>query len=238
MSGEQNQLPQPPERIVRYSLRTTLLTTAGLAIILAVGGWLYRDASPDGQSNLLKLWGVTGLSFALCSAWMFRRPFDRGAKRQVRYIAYRTSNWSLGRNRFMRTASIAAVVAWIGFASYVIATEPAEKKGGVISIGFWSGLAVAMACLSFIRQSLHLCEEGIPTGRRTLAPWKYIRHAEWLLHRPNVMRLHQLGGDVFLDIPLSMRDEVEAFVRGKTLFIDDLPPRPRFEEPGAKEGRG
>jgi hypothetical protein len=151
---------------------------------------------------------------------MFRRPFDRGAKRQVRYIVYRTSNWSLGRNRFVRTASLAALAAWIGFASYVIASEPTGKEGGVISIGFWTGLAVAAACLSFVRQPLHLCEEGIPMGRRSLVPWRYIRHAEWLLHRPNVMKLHRLGGDFFLDVPLSMRDEVETFMRGKTRFVE------------------
>ena len=72
-------------------------------------------------------------------------------------------------------------------------------------------------------------------GKIDVAPWRYVRHAEWQTDRPETLKLHRLDGDIYLDVPKDVRAEVEAFVRWKTQFIDDLPPRPRFEEPGAKK---
>jgi hypothetical protein len=38
--------------------------------------------------------------------------------------------------------------------------------------------------------------------------------------------LRRLDGDIYLDVPNNVRDEVEALVRGKTQFVEEaaLPP--------------
>ena len=78
--------------------------------------------------------------------------------------------------------------------------------------------------LHFLRRPIYLCENGVYGAIR--APWKFIRHAEWVADRPGVMKLRRLDGDIYLDVPNDVRGEAEAFVRGKTRFVDDaaMPP--------------
>ena len=86
-----------------------------------------------------------------------------------------------------------------------------------ILVGSWTAAAI----FSFVRRPRFVCEEGIPLGKNYVAPWKYIRHAEWQTDRPETLKLHRLDGDIYLDVPNDVRAEVEEFVRGKTLFVDD-----------------
>jgi hypothetical protein len=45
-----------------------------------------------------------------------------------------------------------------------------------------------------------------------LIPWSYIRSAQWLPDRPQLLNLHRIDGDVLVEVPANVFSDVEAFV--------------------------
>jgi hypothetical protein len=229
-SGLKNQALSGEPGGTRFSLRSLLISTTVLAAVIAYAAGLYRHADSLNKKQLLIYWGATALSFIFCSSWKINRSYKLGARREVRHLVYRSTKWQLGRGRFLQLTGWTLLAAWVALGSYVLATTQTteSKSDGVISISFWTGLAAAALALSLIRSPIFLCEEGIPTGKRTLTPWKYIRQAEWLTGRVNTMKLYRMGGDVYIDVPSAQRDAVEDFIRTKTRFLDAAPrPNPQ-----------
>ena len=139
--------------------------------------------------------------------------------------------WPTGRKRWLPATGLTAMAISLGLISLVtimqswsIATDNHRfaPLGAIFNAGFKGmcfGFMMGGAVLVFMRKPLYFCEEGVP-GSFGFAPWKYIRHAEWIADRPGVMKLHRLDGDIYVDLPPRERDAVEAFVRTKTKFID------------------
>jgi hypothetical protein len=53
---------------------------------------------------------------------------------------------------------------------------------------------------------------------RGLAPWRFIRHAEWTTPSQRVLKFRRLDGDVYMSVTDLDRAAIEAFVRAKTEF--------------------
>ena len=118
------------------------------------------------------------------------------------------------------------VLVWLCLLSYMTGTIADSPTHLLIYHGVLVGSTAAGLIFVFIRRPMYLCDDGIPLVKNHVAPWKYIRYAEWIADRPGVMKLRRLDGDIYLDVPNNVRDEVEALVRGKTQFVEEaaLPP--------------
>ncbi|BBO36115.1 hypothetical protein [Lacipirellula parvula] len=116
----------------------------------------------------------------------------------------------------------------IGGQSYAIADRGANGRSHSLVFtviqGMSQGFLFGGILLIFLRRPAYLCETGLSGG--IYAPWKYIRHAEWLPSDEGVMKLRRFDGDIYIDVPARERDAVEAFVRAKTKFIDAAPTVP------------
>lgn len=248
MSEELNQ--PPPDPVLQFRIRTMIGVTSVLAVLAAIAGTYYRSVESEAARNKL----LGGWAFLLlCAAWTFalriREAWRPPEKCEVRYIVYAKGRRRRGkRSAFWSTLSCVGLGMWIAAGSYgIVVSEEAPKRSttflasvfrsplsNVGIMGIWTSALI----FSFVRRPMFVCEEGIPLGKNYVAPWKYIRHAEWQTDRPETLKLHRLDGDIYLDVPNDVRGEVEAFVRGKTQFIDDSQPRPRFEGPGGEAGLG
>jgi hypothetical protein len=120
--------------------------------------------------------------------------------------------------------SLIGLFAMVATQSQVIAGRKDNLTfGGIpfasLAMGMAHGFMLGGVVLYLLRRPLYLCENGVYGA--TGAPWKFIRHAEWVADRPGVMKLRRLDGDIFLDVPNDVRGEAEAFVRGKTRFVEE-----------------
>lgn len=219
-------------------MRTMIAVTSALAVLAAIAGPYYRSVDSEaGRRGLLIFWSFIVLGSGV-SFWMrMKESWRVPANCRFRYLVYARGKyrrgvwstlWSIllglllvgGIILFSRTAAIGPRG---GFSS---ARPTANLLSSPLYLGMLTGSWTAALIFSFVRRPMFLCEEGVPLGKATLAPWKYVRHAEWQTDRPETLKLHRLDGDIYLDVPNDVRAEVEAFVRGKTQFFDDLPPRP------------
>jgi hypothetical protein len=212
----------PLDPVVRFRIRTLLIATMCIAILAAMGGPYYRSVNASGQRNLLILWALVAICIAGSLFKQYRESFKIGRQRQVKYIVF-----ALGRptNRWRTIGFAVATIAtfrWLGLLSHLAGTGANWKTYLLLCHGLTLGSTAASLVLVYVRRPMYLCEEGIPLARNYIAPWKYIRHAEWMTERPGVMKLRRVDGDIYLDVPNDVRAEVEAFVRGKTLFLDDV----------------
>jgi hypothetical protein len=217
------ELNQPlPDPVVRFRIRTLLIATTCIAILAAIGGPYYRSVNPSGQRNLLILWTLVAICIAGSIFKQYRESFLIGRQRRVKYIVFAlgrpTSRW---RTIGFAVATI-ATFCWLGLLSHVVGTGAGWKTYSLLYHGLILGSTAASLVLVYVRRPMYLCEEGIPLARKYIAPWKFIRHAEWVADRPGVMKLRRLDGDIYLDVPNDVRGEAEAFVRGKTRFVDDV----------------
>ena len=224
---------QPPDPVLRFRMRTMIAVTSVLAVLAAIAGPYYRSVDHEaGRRCLLILWSLivlsSGVSFWLIVKKSWRVP--EGC--HFRYLVFargrfRKGVWSTVWNILVCLLVLAAAVfyshaAEIRSRSNLPATRPlAAIYGSPLMQGILVGSWTAAAIFSFVRRPRFVCEEGIPLGKNYVAPWKYIRHAEWQTDRPETLKLHRLDGDIYLDVPNDVRAEVEEFVRGKTLFVDD-----------------
>ena len=240
----------PPDPGLRFRMRTMIAVTSVLAVLAAIAGPYYRSVDREaGRQGLLIFWSFIVLGSGV-SFWMRTKESWRVlANCRFRYLVYARGKYRRGVWSTLWSILLSLLlVGGIALISHTVALGP---RGGVFSprsptelfssplyLGMLAGSWTAALIFSFVRRPMFLCEEGVPLGKVTLAPWKYVRHAEWQTDRPETLKLHRLDGDIYLDVPNDVRAEVEAFVRGKTQFIDDLPPRPRFEKPGANGGPG
>jgi hypothetical protein len=245
MSEELNQPPINPT--IRFRLRTMLAATTVLAVLAAIAGPYYRSVENDAaRRSLLILWSLTLVGAAI-SIWMrIRESWRLASNFQIRYIVYARGSRRPGRWSLLCSIGLCALLGLaVAFYSHAAVLESRETipptrlmsqvTRSTVVHGLILGSWTAALIFSLVRRPMFLCEEGIPLGKVTFAPWKYIRHAEWQTDRSNSLKLHRLDGDIYVDVPNDVRNEVEAFVRGKTQFVDDPPIAPRFDEPGAKK---
>ena len=232
ISEEQHQ-PPLPDPVVRFRIRTLLIATTCLAVLAAIAGPFYRSVNASGQRSLLLLWSLVAVCVA-GSCWLrFRESFGAKGQQQVRHVVFAPGKLRSRWGAFGFIVGAAGTLAWLGALSYVVGKAPDSPTHILLYHGIFVGSTAASLVFVFVRRPIYLCEEGVPLAKNHVAPWKYIRHAEWVADRPGVMKLRRLDGDIYLDVPKDVRDAVESFVRGKIRFVDSAA-GPRFEEPGAK----
>lgn len=227
--------PTPLAPVIRFRMRTVLAVTTVLAIAAAVAAPFWRKQAPPVQTALITYWVVILLCGAL-GGWMnWRQAWqllpDAG---DVRYIGWAAKHhrWGTTASSLITFLSLAGFIAVVATQSGVIARGAQSLMLGPLPVsslagGLAPGFMLGGAMLYFLRRPLYFCENG--ACGLTGAPWKYIRHAEWLTERPGVMKLHRLDGDIYADVPAIDREAVEAFVRTKTKFIDAAPSTPELQ---------
>ena len=228
-------VPQPLAPVIRFRIRTMLTVTTVLAVAAAVAAPYWRAQKPTVQTALLVFWGFC-LAFAAIGGWSYWRQSSRVPSQAGRIVEMA---WPTGRKRWLPAVGLTSMTVASALTCVVIVTQslsiaenerftPAGKIFNAAYRGSCFGFMMGGAVLLFVRKPLYLCEHGIP-GSFGFAPWKYIRHAEWLSDRPGVMKLRRLDGDIYLNVSQREREAVEAFVRTKTKFIDAAPtPEPQL----------
>ena len=234
----------PLDPIVRFRVRAMLGATALLAIAAAIAAPFWRRQTEPVQWALLAYW-LGFLAFGILAGWInwrtaWRHLPESGPIVQIAWLSGKT-RLSLFHHPLGIVILGTSMIGILAAQSHVIAQRGHLASSAPFILTMLQGLTHGFMCggflLIFLRRPVYLCENGVSGG--VYAPWKYIRHAEWVADRPGVMKLRRIDGDIYLDVPNGMRGEAEAFVRGKTLFVDGAPFCPRFEEPGAKaEGGG
>ncbi|WP_152101349.1 hypothetical protein [Lacipirellula parvula] len=239
--------PTPPSHAYRFPLRTLLVLTTTLAIIAAIAGTYYRSVESEAARN--KLIGSWSLFSVFVAGSLFARGWEAwraSAGREVRYIVHARGRRRQGRWSTISTAACClAVGLWIAVGSYGVVLETQQGFGqrspliefALIPLHNFGiiGAATSALIFSLIRRPMFLCEEGVPLRSDYLIPWNHIVHAEWQTDRPATLKLHQVTDDVYLDVPIALRAEIEQFVRGKIRFIDNLSDSPRIARPQRHE---
>jgi hypothetical protein len=201
--------------VVRFRVRTLLGVTTALAILAAIAGPYYRTASSDAQPRLLTLW-FTILLAGIASFWLrLRDHLRRDPALNVRFVVYYRKDGSPRAGIIVKAIFCFGVFIWTA----VVSISITEAQGTVLfglREGFVIGVVVSGAIFGLIRQPMALCDEGIPMGKGRTIPWKYIRYAVWMPESPDVLKLRRYDGDLYVEVPASIRDEVEAFVGART----------------------
>jgi hypothetical protein len=213
----------PLDPVMRFRLRAILWATTLLAIAMAMAAPYWRRQSEPVQWALAAYW-FGFLAFAALGGWInwrtaWRHLPEAGPIAHIAWISGRTR-----LNPFQHPVGIAvlaiSMLAVLAAQSHVIAQRGHLASASLFTLtqGFAHGFMCGGFLLFFLRRPAYLCEKGILGG--IYAPWKYIRHAEWMADRDGVLKLRRLDGDIYLDVPNEVHNAVEAFVRGKTTFVD------------------
>lgn len=224
----------PLDPVVRFRMRAILVVTALLAIAAAIAAPFWRRQTEPVQWELLAYW-LGFLAFAILFGWghwraAWRHLPESGPIAQIVWLSGKT-RLSLFHHPVGIVIMAVSVLAVLATQSHVIAERRHLSSSAPFFLTIFQGLAPGSMfggfLLIFMRRPVYLCENGLSGG--VYAPWKYIRHAEWTADRPEVMKLRRLDGDIYLNVPKDVRDAAEAFVRGKTRFVEDGVPSPRLE---------
>lgn len=235
--------PTPLAPVIRFRILTVLVATTALAIAMATAGMYYRSVESERARHMLALaWSLLSMFVAgslLTRGWEAWRVYNGF---QVRYIAHargrrRRGPWSI----LLTVAGCVVVSLWIAIGSYGVVLKTQKGLGqrsalqelAVLPLHNFGiiGAATSALIFSLIRRPMFLCEEGVPLRSDYLIPWNHIVHAEWQTDRPATLKLRQVDGDMYLDVPAQLRSEVEQFIRGKIRFIENLAERPRSDDP-------
>lgn len=185
--------PSVDRPVLRYQLRTLLWITTILAVLAAVAGAFYRSVDPPARIKLLSLWSIV-LVMAGVSYWLRIREATRAWRGQdVRFVVLSATS--------KRAARRLALALWglllAGFVCLVSYLAVLDEWHQILWEGAFLGSAIAGVIFAFSRSPLLLCEAGIPIGPGTVVPWRYIRYAQWVKGRPNVLKLRRFDGDIF-----------------------------------------
>jgi ABC-type iron transport system FetAB permease component len=210
-----------PNPVVQFRLRTLLAVTTGLAVLAAILGPYYRSLEPAGQRCLLAFWSIF-LAWTALSLWLqLRSVLRRTSSRQARYVVYigRRNALGSGARLFLLVITSSAVLFYVGFNSWLAGQDVINLSSvsytNPLLQGFVLGGWTASVILALVKQPVLLAEEGIPMHARHVIPWQYIRGAEWLGNHPGTMKLRRYDGDIYIEVPAAIRDDVEAFIREK-----------------------
>jgi hypothetical protein len=210
---------------LRFRLHAMLGLTTVVALLAAIAGPYYRVQSPDVQSQLAMYWSTLGVCTAggLWYRWrsMGKAPTTAG---EVRFLVWSATkqhrrSWSL----FLAVLAIVGWVAFIALQTHNFVRRMERPTivaflGTSIGNGIYHGLLTGGWFIFLLRTPTYLCENGVAFGRY-FAPWKYIRHAEWLEKAPDVMKFRRLDGDIYIAVSERDGPNVEAFVREKTALL-------------------
>ena len=213
----------PRDPVVRFRVRTLLIVTTVFAVLSAIAGPVYRIAPDEGRSNLLLFWTAIITCCAISYFVRLREAFLRSKSDSVRFVVYSHTGKSGGGRRIVGGASCLAFLAVLITLTYDFGFDTTTSQRSEIFTplywGFILGSGVAGYIVTFVRQPLYLCDGGIPLAKGHFAPWKYIRGAEWVASPPNVMKLSRYDGDVYIDVPSAIREDVAEFIREKTTIF-------------------
>jgi hypothetical protein len=216
-----------PNPVVRFRMRTLLWATTIIAVLAAIAGPYYRRQSAAAQPQLLIFWSGLVLASAIWMwfQWRSAAPTARnfGPIRFVLRTAWvRQSIWPQSLGLAFALAVWFAMIA--GQTERVVRDADRRQTSVVAAIGRFATGGMFTSCLLLwaIPRPALIGNDGVSTARG-YGPWKFIRHAEWLANRPGVLKFRRLDGDIYVDVPERLRDEVEAFVRAKTTFVEPAP---------------
>jgi hypothetical protein len=200
--------------MMRFRLRTVLLVTTATAILAAIAGPYYRSVGPDDQRRLLILWSVILLSVGASLYLRLRESVRRSQSGAVRYVVFASNDWSFRRRPVLFLLSLAGVGFMVVTATLIMNSEKGSRDYPWY-FAYLCGSAAAGLIFGFVRRPVYLCEAGIPIAQGQLAPWKYIRGAAWMANFENKMKLRRYDGDIYIEVPSAIRNDVEAFLREK-----------------------
>lgn len=217
-----NEPPSPPlpDPTLRFRLHALLGLTTAVAVLAALAGPYYRAQPVEAQGRLLLYWSLLA-AFTAVGLWqhwrtMKRLPVEAG---RVRYLGWPAST-KYGRARPMIRGALTFGL-WTGLIAGF--SGQVAKDGYDIGLAVFQGVAHGMmtggGLIVLIKTPTMLCENGIAFGRG-FAPWRYIRHAEWLEKSPDIMKFRRLDGDLFMSVPRREHEAVETLVREKTSLIE------------------
>jgi hypothetical protein len=165
------------------------------------------------------LWSTVLVCATISFGFRYYEAFRGALNKQARLLVYRSAGSSMRSRKWIFVLSVTAVCCWLAMMTHLMGFTHIPSKGGVANSpwyhGFLIGSAAAGLIINLVRQPMRLRDDGIPLGKGAVAPWKYIRGAMWLETAPNVMRLRRYDGDIYIEAPPAIRDQVEAFVREK-----------------------
>ena len=185
MSEELN--PPPPDPTIRFRLQTILVVTTIFAVAAAIAAPYWRQQSGPAQTRLIVYWTVV-LLFGAYGGWLnwrqsWQLPAGAGSVACVGWATGRR-RWHVEGSPLVMFFSLVGIVAIVGSQSTVIARGRDNLTfGGVpfapLLMGGAHGFMLGGFVLYFLRRPIYLCENGVYGATR--APWKFIRHAEWVL---------------------------------------------------------
>jgi hypothetical protein len=232
----------PPKPVLQFRLQSLLGAMVLVAVVAAIAGPYYRRQSAAAQIHLLIFWStfaVLAAGATWCRWWSaWRLPRSLGA---VRFLVHATPKGRrLAWSYFVNFLQVAGCLAMFATCSAVVVKRSDRAPLWSPSI---SSLQLAFVMggilLIFLKTPTFLTEDGVASSR-IFAPWRYIRHAEWLKNAPGVMKFRRLDGDLLIAVATRDRVAVEAFVRAKTTFLNPAPHAPEVcdanENPRFREG--
>jgi hypothetical protein len=207
--------------VLQFRLRTLLWVTTWIAILAAIAGFYFRRQTSEAQSRLFLFWGCLSACSAVGVWWSCRDVWKR--PKLVGNIRFMT--WT-ARRRFSPLASLAghafSVMTWlwiVGHLTFLISRKDDTSLFFIVFVALTNGMMTGGMIVAATRRPAFIGDDGVKSGQ-VVAPWKCIRHAEWLADRPGVLKFRWLDGDIYVDVPARMRDEVEVFVRAKTTLVE------------------
>jgi hypothetical protein len=232
----------PPKPVLQFRLQSLLGAMVLVAVFAAIAGPYYRRQSATAQIHLLFFWST----FAVLAAWAtwyrwrsaWRLPPSFGA---VRFLVHATPKgrrlaWSYFINFLQVAGCLAMFATWSAVVAKRSDRAPLWSPSvSSVQLAFMMGGIL----LLFLRTPTFLTEDGVASSR-IFAPWRYIRHAEWLKNAPEVMKFRRLDGDLFIAVAKRDRVAIEAFVRAKTTLLNPAPHAPEVcdANESARQDRG
>jgi hypothetical protein len=206
--------------------------TTILAPVAALAGMYYRRQPPEAQTDLAIAWSVMAalLAAGVCMRWRdaFGGTASLGAVKFMAWSAPKPRSWMRASavHVFMLGASVAFAAMWSAQIAESAARGHGRSLGVIIAQAAQPGLCLSGILFLYLRTPIFLCEDGMRFARG-LAPWRFIRQAEWTTPSQRVLKFRRLDGDVYMSVTERDRDAIEAFVREKTTFNDAEAPTER-----------
>ncbi len=231
--------PESSDPGMRFPLRSMLLLTTGLALLAATIGPFYRGAQPEARPYVFAFWIGILATMTLFGSLEWRQSIQR--KRIAGQLRFELRRINRPSRSIIGILCAWGMLLYSIFGAYGMThSVGAFHLAGGASVGQFltvcvSGVfigALVVGAIDFVTRPwtysgrVELGERGVIIDRQAL-PWSDFRYASWHGDYPNRLVLQHQTWTCLAAVPSLMRDEVEAFVRTKTIFdVDEIKKAP------------